>query len=138
MVRVFLAGPIQGWEQKQGYRRRLKTILQAKGYEVLDPWEREKMSYSFTKSREAFQEARIREMIDGDLKDIETCDLFLAYLPEASPGASMELFYAKLKQKQTLVITPRRDISPWIAAHADIVVRSVGELEKVLSRDSPE
>ncbi|MFQ5762245.1 MAG: nucleoside 2-deoxyribosyltransferase [Candidatus Bathyarchaeia archaeon] len=136
MAKVFLAGPIQGWERKQRYRRRLRTMLQANGYDVVDPWQRERIIYSFARSRKGPHKAAVHKMIAGDLKDIEACDLLIAYLPEVSPGASMELFYAKLKGKETVVVTPRRDVSPWIVAYADVVVRGIGELEKVLSRES--
>ena len=42
LKRVFIAGPIQGMEEKQAYRVKLKRIFKNLGFEVLDAWEREK------------------------------------------------------------------------------------------------
>jgi len=45
LVRIFISGPIQGMEDGQEYRAVIRRILESKGYEVVDPWEREKVIY---------------------------------------------------------------------------------------------
>ena len=44
----------------------------------------------------------------------------------------MELFYAKLKGKKTVVVCKLKNPSPWITFHADILVRSFKELKAIL------
>jgi len=129
--KVFIAGPIQGMETRQGYRERLKKILSSYGYEPIDPWTREKILYRYTEDR-WWAKVPPKGFIDRDLKDIERCDYLVAYLPRLSAGTCMELFYAKLKGKKTVVICKLRNPSPWITFHADILVRSFKELEEVL------
>jgi len=37
LVRVFIAGPIQGMEDRQEYRAVIRRVLEAKGYESWTP-----------------------------------------------------------------------------------------------------
>ncbi|WP_309491849.1 glycerophosphodiester phosphodiesterase family protein [Candidatus Hecatella orcuttiae] len=124
--RVFLAGPIQGMEADQGYRETLKRILREKSFEVVDPWEREKFYYP--QSQEG-----VKGLIRRDLMDIDRCEFFLAFLPRLSMGVAMELFHAKKKGKETFVLTSLKELSPWVAAHADRVFRTFDELETYLA-----
>jgi len=43
--KVFVSGPIQGMEKEQSYSNVIRDICLRHGFEVVDPWEREK---SFT------------------------------------------------------------------------------------------
>jgi len=130
--KVFVAGPIMGMENNQSYRGRLRKILTAHGYEVLDPWEREKAVYREAESG-WWEDVPSRGFIKRDLEDIDRCSLFVAYFPIVSAGASMELFYARSKGKKIIVISPMKELSPWITSHADHVFRSFKEFEKFLT-----
>jgi len=75
------------------------------------------------------------DFIKRDLEDIEKCDVLIAYLPKLSAGTCMELFYAKMKGKQTICICKLKNPSPWITAHSDILINKIGELEKALKEE---
>jgi len=130
--KAFISGPIHGVEEKQGYRETLTRILTDNGCTVLDPWKREKALYSST-GRKWWENVPREWFIKRDLEDIENCDLLVAYLPIVSPGSCMELFYAKLKGKKTVVIHQLKDPSPWIVFHADYVFKSIKEFEKFIA-----
>ena len=129
--KVFIAGPIQGMENRQGYREKLKRILSSYGYDPIDPWTREKVLYRHME-KGWWAKVPPRGFIDRDLKDIERSDYLIAYLPKLSAGTCMELFYAKLKGKKTVVVCKLKNPSPWITFHADILVRSFKELKAIL------
>jgi nucleoside 2-deoxyribosyltransferase len=129
--KVFLSGPIQGMEQNQSYRDRLRKLLLRYGYEPMDPWQREKVHYRGP-PEEWWRNVLPKGFIQRDLEDIEKCDALIAYLPRLSAGTCMELFYAKIKGKKTVTICKIEDPSPWIIAHSDKIVRNLKELEELL------
>lgn len=130
-VGVFISGPIQGMEHDQSYRDRLRAILQAHGYEPVDPWQREKVVYSPT-GRDWWRNVPPQDFIGRDLEDIDRCEMLVAYLPRLSAGSCMELFYAKRRGKRTVVICGLEDPSPWIVHHSDVFLRSMEEFEGFL------
>lgn len=133
MVRVFISGPIQGVEDKQEYRAVIRRMLEAKGYEVVDPWEREKVIYRATKEG-WWRDVPPRDFIERDLRDVERCDVLIAYLPRLSAGTCMELFYAKLKGKKVVSVIEFEDPSPWITLHSDVLLKSLEELRSYVER----
>ncbi|MCX8171557.1 MAG: nucleoside 2-deoxyribosyltransferase [Candidatus Bathyarchaeota archaeon] len=131
---AFISGPIQGVEGKQNYREKMRRILVKHGYEVIDPWLRERVVYRAPSASQANQ-APPRDFIKRDLEDIDRCDVLVAYMPRLSAGTCMELFYAKLKGKKTIVVCRLRNPSPWIIEHSDVIVRNFRELGKFLRED---
>jgi nucleoside 2-deoxyribosyltransferase len=132
MVRkVFISGPIQGVETQQSYRIAIKQICVRCGFEAVDPWERERVLYGREQS-EWWNKVPAASFIQRDLEDIEKCDLLVAYLPKLSAGTCMELFYARIKGKQTVCICLIKSPSPWITFHSDTIIKSIEELEPVL------
>ncbi len=127
--RVFLAGPIQGFEDRQEYRAILASILEKAGCEVLDPWLRERLIY-----RRDVGSDKLKMLVEKDLKDIDRCDVFLAYMPILSAGVCMELFYAKRSGKKTVVVCEMENPSPWIIVHADYIFKSIEELRESLEQ----
>ena len=134
-VKVFISGPIQGMEDKQDYRDRLRKILLAYGFEPIDPWLREKVMYSW-KGERWWRDVSSKGFIERDLADIEKCDILVAYLPVLSAGTCMELFYAKRLGKKTIVICEIENPSPWIIFHSDITFKTLNEFEKFLKETS--
>jgi nucleoside 2-deoxyribosyltransferase len=130
---AYIAGPIQGMEENQSYRETLRRILTANGYEVSDPWERERTVYSST-GPAWWKNVPVEGFIRRDLENIEKCDLFVAYLPRLSAGSCMELFYAKNKGKRTMVICQMERPSPWIVAHSDLLFKNVDEFKGALKK----
>lgn len=131
--KVFISGPIQGMEEKQGYRDKISTLLTKYGYKPVDPWRREKIIYRGSSER-WWSHVPPKDFIRRDLEDIERCDALVAYLPRLSAGTCMELFYAKLKGKKTVTVCKLRNPSPWIIEFSDIIVRGFRELREVLER----
>ncbi|MEM4703777.1 MAG: nucleoside 2-deoxyribosyltransferase [Candidatus Bathyarchaeia archaeon] len=129
--KAFISGPIQGVETNQRYRNIIRRICINCGFEVLDPWQREKILYRGTRHG-WWNNVPVADFIKRDLDDIEKCDLLIAYLPRLSAGTCMELFYAKLKGKKTICVCSMRDVSPWVAFHCDVKLKSFKELKQAL------
>jgi nucleoside 2-deoxyribosyltransferase len=120
-------------ENHQDYRERITKICRKLQLEVIDPWKREKMLYK-TDEECWWNNVPASDFIKRDLDDIEKCDIMVVYLPKLSAGACMELFYAKLKGKEVMVVSDLECLSPWILAHADVVLKEIDQLEEALKQ----
>jgi nucleoside 2-deoxyribosyltransferase len=129
--KAFISGPIQGVESEQSYRDVIGKICVKCGYDVVDPWEREKIMYRGTYAG-WWNRVPSADFIRRDLEDIERCDVLVAYFPRLSAGTCMELFYAKLKGKRTICICEIENPSPWIIVHSDKILKKIEELEEAL------
>jgi nucleoside 2-deoxyribosyltransferase len=134
--KVFISGPIQGMETEQGYREVIGRICTKLGFDVIDPWLREKVIY---RKEEAcwWTKVPVADFVQRDLEDADKCDVMLVYLPKLSAGACMEMFYAKGKGKKVIVISDMDCLSPWIIVHCDAVLQNVDELEAELKKLNP-
>jgi nucleoside 2-deoxyribosyltransferase len=132
--KAFISGPIQGMESEQTYRDAISRICIKCGYDVVDPWKREKIMYTGTEAG-WWNRVPAADFVRRDLEDIERCDVLVAYFPRLSAGACMELFYAKLKDKRTICICEIENPSPWIIAHSDIILKKIEELEEAFKRE---
>ncbi len=133
MKKAFISGPIQGMETEQGYRETVTKICTRLGFEVIDPWLREKIIYN----REEpcwWNRVPASQFVQRDLDDADRCDVMIVYLPMLSAGACMELFYAKRKDKKVVVISDMPCLSPWIVVHSDFIVKGFEDLEGILRR----
>jgi nucleoside 2-deoxyribosyltransferase len=131
--KVFISGPILGVEEHQQYRGAISEVCGRLGFEVIDPWSREKVLYRGDEEC-WWDKVPAEGFIKRDLDDADRCDVMVVYLPRLSAGACMELFYAKRKGKQVIVVSDMKCLSPWIVAHSDVVVKRLGELEAALRR----
>ena len=134
MKKAFISGPILGMENRQDYRPKISEILTRAGFEVIDPWKRERVLY---KSDEKcwWDNVPAYGFIQRDLDDADRCDLMVVYLPILSAGACMEMFYAKRRGKRVIVVSEIECLSPWVIAHADIVVKSFDQLADALKEN---
>jgi nucleoside 2-deoxyribosyltransferase len=119
VARVYLAGPPFAEE----YRRRADALLRAAGHEPLDPMRRD--FRGGTEGHEA-------EIVEGDLADIDSCDVVLADFSRPDEGTAMEAWYAHTTGKPVVAYTGGQWAHPWtvyVAAsvHADLeaAVRAV-------------
>ena len=131
--KAFISGPIQGMETEQGYREEITKICTRLGFEVIDPWLREKVIYN----REEtcwWSKVPAIDFVQRDLDDADRCDVMIVYLPKLSAGACMELFYAKRKGKKVIIISEMPCLSPWIVVHSDMIVKTFGDLADALKR----
>ncbi|MCL2172965.1 MAG: hypothetical protein FWB84_04905, partial [Candidatus Bathyarchaeota archaeon] len=74
------------------------------------------------------------DFIQRDLDDANRCDIMVVYLPKLSAGACMEMFYAKRKGKTVIVVSDMKELSPWIKAHCNAVIKNFDELEEMLGK----
>ncbi len=131
---VFIAGPILGMENNQDYyRNTITAIINKMGFEVIDPWKREKCLYKgdtecWWNTYETY------DFVQRDLDDADRCDIMVVYLPRLSAGACMEMFYAKRKGKKVIVVSDMEKLSPWIIVHADAIIKSFDQLEEALCK----
>lgn len=131
--KAFISGPILGMENNQNYRKPITEILKKLGFDVIDPWKREKILYQGDE-RCWWDKVPTFDFIQRDLDDADRCDVMVVYLPILSAGACMEMFYAKRKGKKIIVISEIKCLSPWIIAHSDMIVKSVDELEEKIKK----
>jgi nucleoside 2-deoxyribosyltransferase len=132
MKSLFISGPIIGMEKNQDYRKSITKIAEKAGFEVIDPWKRERVIYKGTEDC-WWDKVPVFDFIQRDLDDADKCDVMVVYLPILSAGACMEMFYAKRKGKHIIVVSEIKCLSPWIVFHSDIIIKSFSELEEALS-----
>jgi nucleoside 2-deoxyribosyltransferase len=131
--KAFISGPILGLETKQGYRTVITKICKKLGFEVIDPWRREKVLYTGDEQC-WWSGVPAPDFIQRDLDDADKCDVMIVYLPKLSAGACMELFYAKHKGKKVIVVSEMECLSPWIVVHSDVIVKQFKDLEEALKQ----
>lgn len=108
MKRVYLAGPPYADE----YRRRAAALVREAGLEPVDPMRRD--------FRGATQ-GRERELVEGDLADIDSCDAVLAAFTAPDEGTAMEAWYARSRGKRVVAYTGGTPPHPWTVHVADAV-----------------
>ena len=99
MKRVYLAGPPFADE----YRRRADALVREAGWEPVDPMRRD--FRADTRGHE-------REIVEGDLADIDACDAVLAAFTTADEGTAMEAWYAHSRGTPVVVYTGRHAAAP--------------------------
>ena len=117
MPRVYLAGP----PFADDYRRRAEQLVRELGWEPVDPMRRDFRGRT---------EGHEKEIVTGDLEDIDSCDALLADFSEPDEGTAMEAWYAHSRGKPVVVYTAGRKPHPW-AVYVAAVVRD--ELEQAVS-----
>jgi len=109
---VYLAGPPFAEE----YRRRASEMLREAGYEPVDPMRRDFRGRT---------EGKERELVEGDLADIDSCDAVLADFTRPDEGTAMEAWYARSRGIPVVVYTGGTPPHPWtsyvaVAVQADL------------------
>jgi nucleoside 2-deoxyribosyltransferase len=106
--RVYLAGPPYAEE----YRRRADALVRERGWEPVDPMQRD------FRGRTAGNEA---EIVEGDLADIDSCDVVLAAFTAPDEGTAMEAWYAHALGKPVVAYTGGTPPHPWTVYVADAI-----------------
>ena len=93
-VRIFLSGLMQGSRQDrdvaaQNYRQLIAQTIreQHPGVEVVDPWELYPGAVDFTAEQ-------ARQTLLEEIELARTCDVMVAYVPQASMGSALEMWAA--------------------------------------------
>jgi nucleoside 2-deoxyribosyltransferase len=112
VVKVYLCGPINGCtdDEANDWRTIVKNKLGADN--CIDPMRRD------FRGRE---DDSVKEIVYGDLNDIEEADVVLANCWQTSWGTGMEIFYGFWANKRVIaVLPPQTRVSPWLRFHAEI------------------
>lgn len=119
-MKVYLGGPINGCtdEEAHGWRESLKPLLSSLGYEAVDPMDRD------YRGRE-MEPGVAREIVQGDLADINACEVLIMNCPRPSFGTAMEVFYGYTAGKTVITVIPDdgKEPSPWLVEHSSVIVR---------------
>ena len=100
MPRVYLAGPPFAEE----YRRRAVALARDAGWEPVDPMRRDFRGRT---------EGNEREIVEGDLADIDSCDCVLADFSTPDEGTAMEAWYAHSRGTPVVAYTGGAWAHPW-------------------------
>ena len=100
MKRVYLAGP----PFADDYRSRAAALVRRRGFEPVDPMRREFRGRT---------EGNEREIVEGDLADIDACDAVLAAFTEPDEGTAMEAWYAHSRGTPVVAFTGGVRAHPW-------------------------
>lgn len=114
---VYLAGGISGLGDNEcnGWRAEAKALL-PREIDVLDPMSRD------YRGKEG---ENVKAIVEGDLADIQSCQVIIAYCPRPSWGTAMEIHYAATADgyRRTVAVVPAGvAVSPWLRYHTDAVV----------------
>lgn len=110
MPRVYLAGPPHADE----YRRRATELVRDIGWEPVDPMRRDFRGRT---------EGNEREIVEGDLADIDACDAVLAAFTQPDEGTAMEAWYAHTRGIPVVAYTGGTPAHPW-TVHVVAAVRA--------------
>ena len=108
MKRVYLAGPPYADE----YRRRATKLAREAGWEPVDPMRRDFRADTL---------GHEREIVEGDLADIDACDAVLAAFTAPDEGTAMEAWYAHSRGTPVIVYSGGTPVHPWTAFVAQSV-----------------
>jgi nucleoside 2-deoxyribosyltransferase len=110
--RVYLAGPPNAEE----YRRRAVALVRAAGHDPVDPMLRD------FRGRTVGHEA---EIVEGDVAELQTCDVVLAAFTAPDEGTAMEAWFAHSIGTPVVAYTGGEPAHPWTvyvsaSVHADL------------------
>jgi len=122
--RVYLAGPPYADE----YRRRAAVLARGAGWEPVDPMRRD------------FRGATVgheREIVEGDLADIDACHAVLAAFTAPDEGTAMEAWYAHSRGTRVIAYTGGMPPHPWTTYVARSVHADLEEAVRALESSTP-
>src|SRR5215469_316349 len=100
MPRVYLAGPPFADE----YRSRASALVVTAGFEPVDPMRRDFRGGTL---------GHETEIVEGDLADIESCDVVLAAFTAPDEGTAMEAWFAHSRGIPVVAYTGGTPVHPW-------------------------
>jgi nucleoside 2-deoxyribosyltransferase len=122
--RVYLAGPPYADE----YRRRATFLVREAGWDAVDPMRRD------FRGDTAGNE---REIVEGDLAEIDGCDALLAAFTAPDEGTAMEAWYAHARGTPVVVYTGGTPPHPWTTYVARSVHDDLEAAVKALDSHAP-
>lgn len=124
---VYLCGGINALSDADAkdWREAAKTAL-AETCEFLDPMRRD------YRGKEA---ESVKEIISGDLADIDASDIVLVSATRPSWGTAMEVFYAFKAGRTVIVVCPDARPSPWLVGHSTHIVKTFAEAFAIINQE---
>ena len=123
-MRIYLAGPPYAEE----YRRRAEALVRAVGWEPVDPMRRDFRGRT---------EGHERELVEGDLAEIDSCDAVLAAFTTPDEGTAMEAWYAHRAGKPVVAYTGGSPAHPWTVYVAAAVCADLEQAVAALGATVP-
>jgi hypothetical protein len=142
-MKVYIAGPMAGYMDKQDYREKIKEILNKLSIPYVCPMEMDYDSLGEDETNrlaeigetgtftEKDKEAILEKIVKRDIKAINECNLMIAYAPVPSWGTGMEMFYHSYVRNMPLIVMNGIPAS-WLIAICDKFITTYEELEAVL------
>ena len=123
-VTIYLSGGIANldYHQVHGWREVCKDHYRGFPIRLIDPTRND-----YRSEENGISLALARQIAKRDKMDIMDSDITLAYCPRPSWGTAMEIIYAFEKGKWVVVVCDSPAPSPWLLAHADILVKTFEE-----------
>jgi len=121
---IYLAGPIANCtkEDIHGWREKVKEKLKEK-FNFFDPTR-----------RIYYDNEKHEEIVEGDKKDIDQCDIILISHIKPSNGTAMEQIYSWERKKHVVFVSngPMQYVSPWCIYHSNVQFETIEEAIKHL------
>ena len=87
-------------ENNQEYRGKITEICVGMGFEVIDPWNREKVLYKGNE-RCWWDKVPTFDFIQRDLDDADRCDIMVVYLPSCRQEHAWSCFTPSVKARKS-------------------------------------
>ncbi|MEO5575311.1 MAG: nucleoside 2-deoxyribosyltransferase [Gaiellaceae bacterium] len=123
-MRVYLAGPPFAEE----YRRRAAALVRAAGWEPVNSMRRDFRGRT---------EGHERELVEGDLAEIDSSDAVLAAFTAPDEGTAMEAWYAHRAGKRVVAYTGGTPAHPWTVYVAAAVCADLEDAVEALGDVAP-
>ena len=120
MKRIYLAGPPFAEE----YRRRATELLRDAGCEPVDPMRRDFRGRT---------EGNEREIVEGDLAEIDSCDAVLADFTRPDEGTAMEAWYAHGRGVPVVAYTGGQQAHPWTVYVAAVICKELDDAVRTVT-----
>jgi len=120
-IKIFVAGSLSS---PIGLRKilKLQDKLRKAGFKVIDQFK----SFNYVKVKDFRSKIKLaKKIVKHDISLIKKSNLVIVFADEPSFGTGAEVFYAKqILRNKVIAIATRKVKSPWIVAHADLVLKS--------------
>lgn len=126
-MRVYLAGPINSVSDHQAHawRDEVITALDGRGITFVNPMVRDYRGH---------EDENVSAIVEGDLTDIASCDVLLAYCWKPSYGTAMEIRHAAAELRIPVIVVATAPVSPWLRYHATELYPTLGDAVVALAR----
>lgn len=122
-MKIYLCGPISGMSDEvcNAWRDTVRAVYP----DTVDPMRRDYRGV----------EADIyREIVELDKRDIDNCDVLLAYCYQPTWGTSMEIIYAWHSGIPVVSVSRQANRSPWLTYHSTIAVTTLDDALTAIGR----